>query len=467
MARITNQKEFIDKANLIHNDKYDYSMVEYVKSSVKVKIICPVHGVFEQTPNKHLAGQGCKQCGRDSTKTGRDEFIKRARAVHGDKYDYSEVIYVRKDQKVKIICPIHGIFEQTPHSHVTLKQNCPKCSAIAGGQKRTGDNNSMRKSEVKAKARATCIEKYGAKTFAESDIGRQMLHDIITSDDVQNRSMQTCLSKYGAKNWTQSDIGHKTLHEIMSSTDMISKIKAGYMSAYGIDHYMKTEEGRNIARSNILLPERQIAVRNAFIGKYGVPNALLVPEVREKIKRTNLERYGFEIPSMSSEIQKKIRQTNFEKYGVEYVMQLSEFQKKAWQTKRRNGTFNTSKPEQTLYLLLCDVFGEKNVAKQYSDIRYPFHCDFYIKPLDLFIELNAHWTHGGHWFDENNSFDIDKLISWSSQSRNSQYYQSAIYIWTERDPMKLKCAVDNNLNYLVFWDSDLTDARAWLNQFML
>lgn len=62
--RITNQKEFVKTAKQLHNNKYDYSLVDYQKSSIKVKIICPKHGVFEQTPNKHLSGQGCPVCGR-------------------------------------------------------------------------------------------------------------------------------------------------------------------------------------------------------------------------------------------------------------------------------------------------------------------------------------------------------------------------------------------------------------------
>lgn len=468
MARVRNQEDFVTKATEIHNGKYDYSLVEYVKSSSKVKIICPIHGMFEQTPNDHLSGKGCKQCGREATRTGVDKFVERARKVHGDKYDYSKVVYRRKDEKVTIICPIHGEFQQTPHSHVTLKQNCPKCANIAGGLKRTGDNNSMRRQDVKDKARATCKQRYGTKTFAESDEGRKRLRDIITSDDVQFRTIQTCLNRYGTKTWTQSDVGREKLHQIMSSADMLQRVKDGYMNAYGVDHYMKTDEGREKARFNISQPDRRIAIQTAFMDKYGVPNAFLVPDVRDKIRASNLEKYGYENLFSSPAIRAKIEQTMLDRYGVKYVSQVPEFREKAWATMRRNGTFNTSKPEQTLHLMLCDVFGSENVFKQYSDPRYPFHCDFYIKPLDLFIELNAHWTHGGHWFNPNDPLDIDKLFSWSSHNKlNSVYYQSAIHVWTERDPMKLQCAIDNHLNYLVFWDRDLTDARSWLSQFML
>lgn len=91
-------------------------------------------------------------------------------------------------------------------------------------------------------------------------------------------------------------------------------------------------------------------------------------------------------------------------------------------------------------------------------------CDFYIASWDLFIELNAHWTHGGHWFDATNDDDLRRLQIW--RSKKSTYYESAIHIWTERDPLKRKVAVLNGLNYLVFWDVNLHDSKEWLKSFV-
>ena len=131
---------FISKSKLIHNNKYDYSLAEYVNYNTKVKIICPVHGVFEQTPTKHLSGHGCILCGMENTSRARrsttEEFIKKSRKIHGDKYDYSLVEYKNNLTRVKIICPIHGVFEQTPSSHLS-GCNCPKC---VGGVKITQDD---------------------------------------------------------------------------------------------------------------------------------------------------------------------------------------------------------------------------------------------------------------------------------------------------------------------------------------
>ena len=125
--------EFIEKSKLIHNDKYDYSKVEYVNNHTKVCIICPEHGEFWQRPHDHLHGQGCPKCGNkrmaDLQKYNKNIFIEKARKSHGDKYDYSKVEYVDSQTKVCIICPEHGEFWQTPNGHLQ-GQNCPKCSKV-------------------------------------------------------------------------------------------------------------------------------------------------------------------------------------------------------------------------------------------------------------------------------------------------------------------------------------------------
>ena len=118
-------EEFIRRAKEVHGDKYDYSKVEYVNKSTKVKIICPIHGEFEQIPDNHLHGHGCHKCVNCKQLTT-EEFIHRAKEVHGDKYDYSKVEYINSHTKVKIICPIHGEFEQEPNSHLEGK-GCPNC----------------------------------------------------------------------------------------------------------------------------------------------------------------------------------------------------------------------------------------------------------------------------------------------------------------------------------------------------
>ena len=126
MRKRLTQDEFICRAREVHGDKYNYSKVEYINSTTKVCIICPVHGEFWQTPNSHLSGKGCVKCVWDAQKNDTEDFITRSRKIHGEKYDYSLVNYERVDKKVKIICPIHGVFEQKPNGHLG-GQGCPKC----------------------------------------------------------------------------------------------------------------------------------------------------------------------------------------------------------------------------------------------------------------------------------------------------------------------------------------------------
>ena len=119
-------EEFVRKASAIHGGKYDYSKIEYVNYQTKVCIICPIHGEFWQTPINHLKGKGCPDC-YGNRKSSKEKFIEEAREIHGDKYDYSKVEYKNTDIPVCIICPIHGEFWQTPYHHIKRKQGCPKC----------------------------------------------------------------------------------------------------------------------------------------------------------------------------------------------------------------------------------------------------------------------------------------------------------------------------------------------------
>jgi len=125
IGRNRTTEDFIKKAREVHGDKYDYSKVKYIAGKHKICIICPEHGEFWQKAESHLAGSGCPECNGHSKMTT-DKFIQKARAVHGNKYDYSKVEYTSTDSKVCIICPEHGEFWQVPHSHL-YGSGCPVC----------------------------------------------------------------------------------------------------------------------------------------------------------------------------------------------------------------------------------------------------------------------------------------------------------------------------------------------------
>ena len=138
MAKLTTE-EFIAKAKAVHGDRYDYSKVEYVGTKTKICIICKEHGEFLQSPKKHLLGQGCIKCHHNYLakrySLGKEKFIEKAHAVHNGFYDYSKVEYVNSHTQVQILCPLHGVFNQEPASHLQ-GHGCPICANIENGNKR-------------------------------------------------------------------------------------------------------------------------------------------------------------------------------------------------------------------------------------------------------------------------------------------------------------------------------------------
>jgi G:T-mismatch repair DNA endonuclease (very short patch repair protein) len=118
---------FISKAKSIHGIKYDYKHIVYVNNQTNITLKCPKHNIFTIKPREHLLGRGCVYCS-DTRRLTTKSFIEKAKLLHENKYDYSLVEYVNYYNKVKIICPKHGIFEQAPTNHLHIeKYGCPKC----------------------------------------------------------------------------------------------------------------------------------------------------------------------------------------------------------------------------------------------------------------------------------------------------------------------------------------------------
>lgn len=159
------KEQFIERSKRKHNDRYDYSKVEYVNSSTRVCIICPIHGEFFQTPRVHMMrGHGCPMC-FGSPKSTTDEFIRKARAVYGNRYDYSKVVYKGNKEKVCVICPEHGEFWVTPNNHLRGSR-CPGCFGtpkltkeqfIARAKETHGDKYDYSKVIYKGNKEKVCI----------------------------------------------------------------------------------------------------------------------------------------------------------------------------------------------------------------------------------------------------------------------------------------------------------------------
>lgn len=131
MSKKSTTEEFIIKAKKIHGDEYDYSLVVYINAVSKVKYICSEHGVYEQTPNKHLSGRKCPTCGLINKSRKRrktiEQFTLEGNNIHNDFYTYEKIIYKNNNTNIIITCPIHGDFLQIPKHHLQ-GHGCPTCA---------------------------------------------------------------------------------------------------------------------------------------------------------------------------------------------------------------------------------------------------------------------------------------------------------------------------------------------------
>lgn len=206
------------------------------------------------------------------------------------------------------------------------------------------------------------------------------------------------------------------------------------------------------------------------LSKYGVNTLFKDKNAREKARKTSLIKYGVEIPSQSKIIKEKTKNTCLEKYGVSSTLNLDkcklrcntkEAKRKEYLTKKKNNSFNKSKPEDICYELLKEKYSD--IIRQYRSEEYPFNCDFYIPSLNLYIEYQGSHFHKGHPFDENNPNDISELNRLNEKlnryNKKSQY-DMIIYTWTNLDVRKRKIAKENNLNWIEFFN--INELKEWL-----
>lgn len=180
---------------------------------------------------------------------------------------------------------------------------------------------------------------------------------------------------------------------------------------------------------------------------------------KDKISKSHLGLHHTEesrrlISEHSNNNRQKAKETCINRYGVPYAMMVEDYQTKANATKRKNNTFNSSKPESEFYKSLVAQYGERNVLRHYKSEKYPFYCDFYIVPTEEYIELNLHWTHGGRPYIEGDVECDKQLKEWIEKSHTSQFYANAINTWTVRDVKKLETAKQNGLSYRVLYSLD-------------
>lgn len=211
--------------------------------------------------------------------------------------------------------------------------------------------------------------------------------------------------------------------------------------------------------------------------KYGVEYYFQTDDFKQKFKQHSLDTYGTEYVTQAEVNRQKnrngllehgiIKQKNtcLERYGTEYWSQSAlgrqklasiETQEKQYNTKKKNKSYAKSKIEDKIYDILKIYFPD--TIHNYFSQEYPFNCDFYIPCLNLYIEYQGTWMHGGHPFNENDKNDQDIIEQWENKSKEISFngkpkisYKCAINVWSKSDVLKRNIAKQNNLNYKELW----------------
>ena len=128
MSARKTKETYVLEANIVHNNRYDYSKTIYVGNKAKIEIGCPIHGDFMQIARDHLRGSGCPKCTKGTKLVTKEDYVNKANTKHDNFYNYDTLIYRTATQKVDIDCPVHGVFQQKANLHLK-GAGCPKCKS--------------------------------------------------------------------------------------------------------------------------------------------------------------------------------------------------------------------------------------------------------------------------------------------------------------------------------------------------
>ena len=279
----------------------------------------------------------------------------------------------------------------------------------------------------------TCLEKYGVDNPAKSEL-------------IKEKYKQTCLEKYGVDNSAKSElIKEKTKQTCLKKYNQLNgfnkeKAKQTYLLHFGVDHNFKSKENREKAKQTSLK-------------KFGNYNNL------NKRLETNLKRYGGKSPMHSKQVQENFKKSLKTKYGYEHALQNPISYQKMINSKTKNNTWCFSLLENKCFEYLQTIFDKNDIFREYRDIRYKnpknnnkYRVDFYIKSIDLFIEIQGFYSHGTHEFNCNDENDIKELEKIKNKTNGNDLYNQKIICWTYSDPIKRNVAKENNLNYIEAWN---------------
>lgn len=289
--------------------------------------------------------------------------------------------------------------------------------------------------DVEKAQRSKIINVLGCGFGEYPKVFRKILGDAVYSElrnkYWKSKQSDTVMKKYGVSNVFDKKVVDKFVSEDSLTKRRIKRTDT-LLRRYGVEHPNQHE---------VFCKKMILSSKNTFLDKYGVDNPM---------KNSNIAKVS---------VQHR-QETMLRKYGVANSAEDPCILNKIWESRKRNKTMNTSRPETKMYECLVNIYGQEDVVhNSIIDKRYPYRVDFYIKSRDLFIELNGSFVHQNHWFDADDPMDISLAQKYEClmrkcelNNRTRSKYRRVLETWLSSDLQKREIAKSCNLNYLVFWD---------------
>ena len=404
-----------------------YEIYYRLKNNLKKRPVCIICG----KPVKYTSGHYAKFCSKEC--------------------QYSDLgKKITKEIKIKSNLEKYGVEHTSQLKEVTDKRTKSRADHVNEIQqhvreslyKKYGAYDVMHIPHILQKIKNTNLKKFGVE-FPLQQLKKE-------NSEIYQKISQTCINKFGVdsplknkevrEKIKQTNIQKYGVDNLFKSNIIKEKIKQTNIQKYGVDNLFK----------NDIIKEK---IKQTNIQKYGVDYLFKSNIIKEKIKQTNIQKYGVDNPLKNKEIREKIKQTNIQKYGVDNPLKNKEIWKKSQDNRQIS---SKSKLENNFLNYLKLKYESDDIITQYKSKEYPYYCDFYIKSINLYIEIQGHWTHNDHPFDINNLNDQLIMNKWRTKSLSDKYYKNALNTWTIKDVEKRNTAIQNNLNYLeIFGKTDL------------
>ena len=317
----------------------------------------------------------------------------------------------------------------------------------------------LRNGDTNAKIRKSLAEKRDELSqIRSSEEWKQKYNDTIIErfgsiDEFSNHRVSKASAKYDSYDDFKKDVDakkKKTILEKHASLEEYNamcreKQKDTIIAKYGSIEAFEAHRKEVLIAKYGSIEAYEAHRKEMIIAKYGSVEEYN-KHIRKKQRDTIIAKYG-SIETYNESIKETIiaKYGSIEAYNKAVTDAIST-------TKRKNNTFATSSVEEYISQKLTDAGIE--YMRQYRCERYPFHCDFYLVDYDLFIEIQAIWTHGKRPFDPNDPECQKTLEEWQDKAKTSQFYINAIEVWTDKDVKKREAAKASNINYLEIFSND-------------